>query len=94
MKSLLRKAWFWPVVTSPLAVFGVAALSGARAPGVVSGLGLLGCWLLSFPLGRADERSVDDPSPRRHLAVAGWGLLAVTVLLGGLWWGMSLDSTR
>jgi hypothetical protein len=94
VKSLLRKAWFWPAVTSPLAVFGVAALSGGRAPGVVSGLGLLGCWLLSFPFGRAEARSIDDPSPQRQLAVAGWGALAVAVALGGLWWGMSLDPAR
>lgn len=94
MTSLVRTRWFWPVVTLPLAVFGIAALSGGRASGAVSGLGLLGCWALSFMLSRADARAAADPSPKRQLAVAGWAALAVAIALGGLYWGMLLDPAR
>ncbi|WP_448630741.1 hypothetical protein [Cellulomonas soli] len=92
MKSLLQNRWFWPAVASPLAAFGIVAMTGGRAPGVVSGLGLLLGWVLSFPFGRAEARSVADPTPRSQFVVAGWGALAVACALGGLWLGRALET--
>ncbi len=91
MRSLLASRWFWPGVASPLAVLGVAAAAGGETPGVVAGAGLLLAWALTVPFGRAAALAQREPTPRRHLASAGWALLVVVVLLGGLWLGMSLD---
>ena len=73
MRSLVENRWFWPAVASPLAGFGIVAMAGGCAPGVVSGLGLLLGWVLSFPFGHAEASSAADPTPRSRLVVAGWG---------------------
>jgi hypothetical protein len=92
VKRAFDSAAFWPLVCVPLLVFGVLALTNGTTPGVLAGAGLVVGWGLTVPFGRASARWKADPTIRHQLVVAGWGLLAVVVMLGGMSWGMALDT--
>lgn len=91
MKSLLTSRWLWPVATSPFLLIGVLVLTGGGVHRVVAGAALVVGWGVMVPFGAAERRWRADPTPRLQLVAAGWALLAVTVVLGGLWGGMTLD---
>ena len=89
---VLESAAFWPLVCLPLLVFGAVALTNGTAPGALAGAGLVLGWGLTVPFGRASARWTADPTIRHQLVAAGWALLVVVVMLGGMWSGMALDT--
>ena len=91
--KLLSSRWFWPGVCSPLLVIAVAMISGLDRPGVIGGLAVGAAWCATIPFGVADRAARLKSTPLTQLAVAGWGLLAVVILVGGLSLAMSLDPT-
>ena len=91
MKKLLASRWFWPGICMPFLVTGIAMLVGRTRPGVIGGLALVAAWCLTIPFGRAQDAVSREATPRAHLAVAGWGLLVVVVLVSGLGVAMSFD---
>ncbi|NHT18495.1 hypothetical protein [Cellulomonas sp. IC4_254] len=91
MKSLLTSRWLWPVAASPLLLIGVLVLVGGGVHRFVAGASLVLGWGLTVPFGAAERRWRANPTPTLQLAAAGWALLVLAVMLGGLWWGMSLD---
>ena len=92
MKSLLSSRWLWPVAASPLLLIGVLVAVGGGMHRLVAGAALVLGWGVTIPLGAAERRWRANPTPQLQLLAAGWALLVVVVVVGGLWWGMSLDS--
>lgn len=91
MKPLLSSRWLWPVAASPALLIGILVLVGGGVHRVVAGAALVLGWSLTLPFGAAERQWRANPTPRLQLVAAGWALLVIVVIVGGLWWGMSLD---
>lgn len=86
------RRWFWPLICSPLLVLGIVAATNGQPSGLASGAGLAAGWAATIGLAREDAREAVSAGPGRDLRRAGWGLLAVVLIMGGLYLGRYLDA--